>query len=632
MPDRRQSISFAEQTPKPPWQARISAISRSDPTTASLTYRPEIDGLRALAVLGVILCHGGFTWIPGGFLGVDLFFVVSGYLITAILRAELAEGRFSILRFYERRIRRILPALMLVLLLSILPALWMLLPDNLDDFGQSLVATTLFANNLLLLSSTGYFGIDVQLKPLMHTWSLGVEEQYYLLVPLLMLVAWRIGKGRAVLLGVAAVTALSLLAWLWYSRVDPLTGFFLIVSRGWELGAGSLVALTEARIRPLARPRTAAGLALAGLAMAVAPLFLVTTTASPGLKAVVPVAGICLILFFGGTRDPAGRLLTLRPMIWLGLVSYSAYLFHQPVFAFARIASAEPPSQWLMAALLLPILAAAWASWRFVEQPFRDRTRTSTRTVLLATGGASLAVIAIGLAIHLTGGFYRAWPPFADPRVAGRSATIAYNMAPARFVARALPDAPGKPRVLVIGDSFGRDFINMALANAALDEARISLTMLGPCAPLPPATVDNIRRADFIVLASRFQPAMVACVVARVEALRRQSSARIIVMGRKSFGSNNNVLIRVRDLGAARVRPLADAVTANEAAKRALPPEIYVDALAMLGDPDGRLPVFTPDGQLISQDHEHFTQPGARDAGAVLFRHPALAALREAAQ
>ncbi|MEZ0244667.1 MAG: acyltransferase family protein, partial [Sphingomonas sp.] len=221
----------------------------------SIAYRPEIDGLRAIAVIVVILFHGMVPGFRAGYIGVDMFFVVSGYLITGILVTELAEGRFSILRFYERRIRRIIPALMLVMLLSIPFALWLMLPDDLENFGQSLIGTTFFANNILLLITTGYFGIEVQFKPLMHTWSLGVEEQYYLLVPLMMWVAWRLGKVRGVFIGIAAVTIVSFLACLVLARLSTRADFLLIFSRGWELGAGSLAMLIEPRIRPLAGKR-----------------------------------------------------------------------------------------------------------------------------------------------------------------------------------------------------------------------------------------------------------------------------------------------------------------------------------------------------------------------------------------
>lgn len=599
----------------------------------SLAYRPEIDGLRAIAVVSVILCHGGFLrLVPGGFLGVDLFFVVSGYLITGILARELHEGRFSIWRFYERRIRRIIPALMLVMLLCIPLAWWLMLPDDLENFGQSLVGTTLFANNIVLLLTSGYFAIEVLLKPLMHTWSLGVEEQYYLVVPLMMWAAWRIGRARGVLIGVAAVTALSFAACLWMRDHMPQADFFLIVSRGWELGAGSLTALLEHRIRPRAGPRIAATLALTGLAMAVLPILFGFITYAPDGRHLIPVLGVCLILLFGSARDPAGWILSSKPFVAIGLISYSAYLFHQPIFAFARLASTAPLSQGVMAALLVPVFLCAWASWRFVEQPCRDRNRVSARKLLIGSALAAKLVLAVGLTLHFTGGFYKNWPELYDPTIKGNRPHIAYNEAATRYATVELPAARDKVGILVIGNSFARDFINLAEQTGRLDHHRISFSFYQDCAMLSPGIIARARNADFVVLSTRFKERDIPCITRRVGELREVTSARIIIIGRKSFGYNNNALMLIprEQRMTWRVTPLPEAVAANDAARRAFGPDLYVDMIAMLADPQGRVAVFTPDGKFISQDREHLTRYGAAWAAPIIFRHPALQAMLDA--
>ena len=197
-----------------------------------MKYRAEIDGLRALAVVPVILFHAGFEFFSGGFVGVDVFFVISGYLITTILIEDIDNERFSIVNFYERRARRILPALFFVMLACI-PFAWMwMLPDPLENFGQSLVAATLSANNVLLYLTTGYWDLASEFKPLLHTWSLGVEEQYYVLFPLLLLLTWRFGKG-IVLLTVIVIASVSLGLSEWLSRENPEAAFFLIHTRAW---------------------------------------------------------------------------------------------------------------------------------------------------------------------------------------------------------------------------------------------------------------------------------------------------------------------------------------------------------------------------------------------------------------
>lgn len=598
-----------------------------------IAYRPEIDGLRAIAVLAVILCHAGFGWMPGGFLGVDIFFVISGYLITALLVKDLKSGEFSLWKFYERRIRRILPALLLVMLLCVPLAWWMMLPDDLENFGQSLVGTILFVNNVVLMVTTGYFAVQAQFKPLLHTWSLGVEEQYYLVVPLLMWVAWRLGKGRGVVIGIAAVTLLSFAICLVPILFGPRGNFFLITSRAWELGAGSLAVLAEPRLRRLTGPRSSGALALAGLAMAVVPLFLRFHETGPELSTLIPVAGICLILIFGGTRDPAGRLLSSAPFTGIGLISYSAYLFHQPFFAFARLASLEPPTMTVMALLLPPIFLCAWLSWRWVERPFRDRNRVRTRTVLLSTGAASALLLAIGLTFHFTSGLYRNWPELADgSEVARPNANIAYNSAPARFTDVPLPETRERVRILVLGDSFGRDFINMGMESAGFAKAAISIDQQGRCRDLPPRLLQQARRADYIVIAKRLQVTAIPCVRNRITSLRAVTRVPIVVLGRKAFGQNNNaVMLMPREQRLNwRSSPVAEVTETNAALRRMLPPGMFVDVMAMLSDDQGRVRVFTPEGKFISQDHEHLTRSGARYVGGIIFRDPALAQIAQA--
>ena len=206
-----------------------------------MDYRREIDGLRAIAVLPVILFHAGFETFSGGFVGVDVFFVISGYLITTIIIAELEQGKFSIINFYERRARRILPALFLVMLVCIPLAWFWLLPRDMQDFSQSLVAVTVFASNILFWRESGYFDTAAELKPLLHTWSLAVEEQYYVIFPLFLMSFWRLGK-RWIMILLVAVFVVSLALAQWASLAKPSAAFFLLPARGWELLVGAFAA------------------------------------------------------------------------------------------------------------------------------------------------------------------------------------------------------------------------------------------------------------------------------------------------------------------------------------------------------------------------------------------------------
>lgn len=357
-----------------------------------MSYRPEIDGLRAIAVLSVILVHAGLPWLPGGFIGVDIFFVISGFLITGILAAELATGRFSLARFYERRARRILPALVLVVALC-LPFAWAwMLPWQLKEFSDSVLSVALFLSNVEFWRQSGYFATEAAAKPLLHTWSLGVEEQFYIVFPLLLWGLFRLRLRPAPLLAALALASLALAEWGW--RHAPDANFYLIPFRAWELLAGALAALVAGRagLRPDDR------LGLAGLALIAGSLVLIDESMPfPSLLAVPSVAGTAMVLLWGGAGSVTARLLSWRPSVALGLVSYSAYLWHQPLFAFARIRLAEEPPPAVMAALTFATLALAWASWRWVETPFRRRPvpLLAGRARLFRTAGLALLLLAL---------------------------------------------------------------------------------------------------------------------------------------------------------------------------------------------------------------------------------------------
>lgn len=207
-----------------------------------MDYRREIDGLRAFAVLPVILFHAGFETFSGGFVGVDVFFVISGYLITTVILSELEKGSFSILNFYERRARRILPALFLVMFASIIPGYFWLMPDEFKNFGQSLVSTALFSNNILLSITSGYWDLASEFKPLLHTWSLGVEEQYYVFVPLILMIAWKLGKGTIPHI-IWIIFLASFVFAIWFVNVSPKWAFYLLPTRAWEIAIGALAAI-----------------------------------------------------------------------------------------------------------------------------------------------------------------------------------------------------------------------------------------------------------------------------------------------------------------------------------------------------------------------------------------------------
>lgn len=365
-----------------------------------MKYRAEIDGLRALAVIPVILFHAGFEWFSGGFVGVDVFFVISGYLITTILIEDIEKNRFSIVHFYERRARRILPALFFIMLLC-LPFAWMwMLPFQMKDFSQSLVAVSLFASNILFWSESDYFAPDAEDKPLLHTWSLAVEEQYYVLFPIFLVLAWRFGK-HTVFWAIVAIASLSLLLSEWGWRNDPTTNFYLIPTRAWELFAGSIAAFIVQK-NGVQKNNL---LALSGLAAILFSIFAYDESIPfPSVYALVPVLGVVFIILFADKATLTAQLLSTKIFVGVGLVSYSAYLWHQPLFAFARIRTIGDVAPSLMVALSLISIVLAVASWRFVEQPFR-KGDFSRKWIFGVSGVFILAFIALGVVGHKTQGF-----------------------------------------------------------------------------------------------------------------------------------------------------------------------------------------------------------------------------------
>jgi peptidoglycan/LPS O-acetylase OafA/YrhL len=376
-----------------------------------LIYRPEIDGLRAIAVVPVILFHAGVPAFSGGYVGVDVFFVISGYLITSIILPELEQDRFSLARFYDRRARRILPALFTVILVCV-PFAWAwMLPDDLKEFAQSLMAVPLFVSNIWFRMTTGYFATTIELKPLVHTWSLAVEEQYYLLFPVFLILAWRSGrKWLLVMLGAVALLSLAVSQWEAINR--PMAAYYLLPARGWELLLGVFLAFHQF-MRKEAGPASAAWgrcgselLTLAGIGAIVYSIIAFSkSTVFPGIHALLPTVGAGCLIAFATQETWTGRLLGSRPLVGIGLISYSAYLWHQPLFALARVRGIAVPPLWIFLMLSAAAFFLAYASWRFVEQPFRDKRRVSRKSVFLLASCMSVGVVGLGYAGYRTNGF-----------------------------------------------------------------------------------------------------------------------------------------------------------------------------------------------------------------------------------
>jgi peptidoglycan/LPS O-acetylase OafA/YrhL len=368
-----------------------------------MQYRPEIDGLRSIAVLPVLLFHAGFQTFSGGFVGVDIFFVISGYLITSIILKEKLEDNFQLVNFYERRARRILPALFLIMFFCIPFAFAFMTPSELKDFALSLGATSLFGSNILFWQDAGYFAGPNELKPLLHTWSLAVEEQYYIIFPLFLMLTWNLGFKW--ILSILSILALfSLILSQWASLNAPVANFYLLPTRGWELLMGVFTAFYilkknyDFAFAPIWMAEIGAtlGVLLIGYSIVTFDSF----TPFPGIWTLVPTIGTVLIILFASPRTVLGRLLSLKLIVGIGLISYSLYLWHQPLFAFARIMSHDDlnPSEYF--ALIALSFIFAFISWKYIEKIFRDKNRIKTKNIFLGSALMSMLLLVMGSVIY----------------------------------------------------------------------------------------------------------------------------------------------------------------------------------------------------------------------------------------
>ncbi|MXO89420.1 acyltransferase family protein [Pontixanthobacter aquaemixtae] len=460
-------------------------------SSTALKYRAEIDGIRAIAVVSVILFHAGFAIIPGGFLGVDVFFVISGFLITSLIIKDLENDRFSLLDFWNRRARRILPALILVLTATIVPAWLLLFPRQLELFGLDLAAATVFVSNIRLWMSANYFSERADFEPLIHLWSLGIEEQFYLLFPIFMIVMWRWFR-KFLLASLLLIFASSLVLAEWLNLASPAATFYLLPMRAWELVAGSLIAWMMTKHDPQwSRAVREGGTAIGLTAILLSFALIDESMALPGFYTLPTILGTMCLLVFASEQDLIAKIFTARPMVWIGLLSYSAYLWHQPLFAFARTLTVVELSPVQTASLIAATFALALGSYRFVEQPTRDREKIRTRPFILGCFVCLLTLAGVALWMNHKEGYPTRFSP-------DQLSTIAANRSDAESgpcdlesddQAQALVDATdcyveGKTLYL-FGDSHAREFQREFYITARANGFKlVSITSPG-CFPIP---------------------------------------------------------------------------------------------------------------------------------------------------
>lgn len=607
-----------------------------------MQYRREIDGLRALAVLPVILFHAGFNTFRGGFVGVDVFFVISGYLITSIILAEKQSGTFTLARFYERRARRILPALYVMAVACVPFAYLWLEPVDLAEFSRSLVAAAGFASNIFFWRETNYFATANELKPLLHTWSLAVEEQYYIVFPLLLLAVWRFGR-RWLLASFVVGLLLSLIASEFGVIHSPAATFYLLPTRGWELLMGAIAALhLSGHVQATARWREVPA-SLGVLMLAYGVLMFGKSTPFPGFYALVPTVGALLIILYADAQTYAGKLLGSRALVGVGLISYSAYLWHQPLLAFARHRFGELNAVAVGVVLALTF-ALAVVSWRFVEKPFRDRTRVGTRPLWAASAVGAAVLVACGWFGSAQRGFIDHYAE-EDRYILDTSEAGRYVIKRARELQEREFDQTGRRKVVLIGDSFAEDLTNAVYESGLSEQTQLStFHVSAPCGNLflhedysdkilevdphtcaagysSPRLQRALREADEIWLASSWRLWQAELLPRSIENLKNTYNKPVRVFGRKDFGhvSKRTLTGLTRAERLAMTNPMrAEHIKTNDLMRATLPADSFIDVSALICGTGPSCPVFTPSDRLISFDGVHLTADGAAHFGQLL--------------
>jgi peptidoglycan/LPS O-acetylase OafA/YrhL len=617
-----------------------------------MQYRPEIDGLRAVAVISVVLFHAGFSLFSGGYVGVDIFFVISGYLITTIILNDINKDKFSLSEFYERRARRILPALICVVLVSTAVAYLMLLPDQLVAYGKSVVSIPLFVSNIFFWSERGYFGAATELKPMVHTWSLSVEEQFYLLYPPLVVLIVRYFKSKLpIILSAGFIVSITL---SWYlTKIHFETAFYLPFARAWELLAGALVVVYKSSYPNHARKYDGA-ISFVGMTLiAYALCFFTADTVFPGLAAAIPVVGTALVLASNSGGNFTHKLLSKKPLVFIGLASYSIYLWHQPIFAFIR--QLEVDAKWMPVGIAVTA-AVSVLSYFYIEKPFRNRQRFDKKKIFLLSGIASVSLVAMGAFLVLNKGFINRFNPEDAKLLAQFSEIDGYNQRIFDSLNLKPFQESNKRKIFVTGDSYAKDILNVMYEGGFDKDFQFATKQINAeCGNvyvdqdvssfLPPKSLARcnlmgryesdavrklIKQADEIWLIGAWAPWAVQFLPSTIRRLESEFNIKVRVFGIKNFGAINQksaLAVSPADRSNYRQPAQTEPTMTSKLMRNTVSASNFVDLFELLcGGNSSTCEIFTPDGYLISPDGAHLTKVGAQYLAnrvkPLLYRNP----------
>jgi len=574
-----------------------------------MKFRNDINGLRAVAVIPVLFFHSHLQGFEGGFLGVDIFFVISGFLITTLILNDLENKEFSILSFWNKRLRRIFPALILVTLMTTLISFFTMLPYDLKNYGQSLVATTLSTNNILLFLTSGYWQVATEFKPLYHTWSLGIEDQYYFFIPLLMIPTYKKFNGLVLLIISLFIGSF----FLSFFCSNKELNFLIITHRMWEILAGSLIALFLSRYKITPNNLKAA----IGLFFIIFSfIFPFTISSNQAIYTLLPVLGTALIILYSSSNNKTGKLLSIKPLVFLGTISYSIYLFHVPLLVFLRLYTEGDVEVYLQSIyVILLSIPLAYLSWKYVENVFRYENKVPNKKFYYILISSISILLTIGLSLHYSYGLqsYSKYNYGGNPQK--------YCAEPYKYVKNNFTS--NKLHLLIIGNSFARDFINMMKSNIQTDNLEIILL---PSIKNHNISVSLIKQSDITIAVSSAgmtniinKEKLINSSKKLFQLLKTEMKGNFYLVGTKNFGFNNNFLIHKIFQGIPKYKVSVNSSTliANNIEKT-IWGNHYIDTLKILMD-NNKIPVFTTDGDFISFDTEHATKNGAKFIGNILF-------------
>ncbi|CAF3119047.1 unnamed protein product [Rotaria socialis] len=637
-------------------------------------YRDEIDGLRAVAVIPVILYHAGLTkFMAGGYIGVDIFFVISGYLITSVIENEREEEKFSIVHFYERRCRRILPALFLILFTSSFFAYYWMLPEQLEEFGQTLISIIGLSSNFFFWwKDDGYFTALTELNPLIHTWSLAVEEQFYFLFPLICYFSGK--RQRCLIIVLILLAVLSFFFAQWGGNIESISShhfylfsqhswasFYLPLGRAWELLLGSFAAFYLRKNSTVQSTWYKCNelFALIGFVLIIISIVFFDSRyvpPFPNCYTLIPTLGATLIILCGTNSTLVGKLLSIRLFRWVGLISYSAYLWHQPILAFTRLKTYDTSQILPMLIIISIVFLLSGLSYVLIEQPFRNKTRFSRKQIFF--GAFIAAMLAFILAVFLIQtatsrsllDSKKSDPYLSDLRNYGHWQYVvkAFNALQKQKTFSNKTSVTMK-KLILIGDSFAQDFYNMAAEGKHLINYEIRVYFIFSRCQIYLGAEDRkqfieakhhrtctnayeikyalplIRQADVIILASNWYEWSAQRLPMTLKLLNLTGQQQAFVIGPKHFGKVYP-MVYVSKSTKYRIKqyqyPNTEVIKINNLLEQTIDKEIFVNLQKMICTGYNQTcPLFTRDGKLISHDGAHLTKYGARYVGNIIFKN-----------